>query len=140
MGAEAGYQDPVLGWIGVRVDANAGGVHATLVPQSLEAAQVLSGHLDGLHSYLADNRTPVDTLTLASSASDGPQFAAQDTGQGTHQGAGQDGGQQHASKSALEPQSIAPASRGSAVRGTLTQGEVFTRRDSSAGTYISVLA
>jgi hypothetical protein len=140
MGAEAGYQDPVLGWIGVRVDANAGGVHATLVPQSLEAAQVLSGHLDGLHSYLADNRTPVDTLTLASSASDGPQFAAQDTGQGTHQGAGQNGGQQHAPKSALEPQSIAPASRGSAVRGTLTQGEVFTRRDSSAGTYISVLA
>jgi len=140
MGAEAGYQDPVLGWIGVRVDANAGGVHATLVPQSLEAAQVLSGHLDGLHSYLADNRTPVDTLTLASSASDGPQFSAQDTGQGTHQGAGQNGGQQHASKSALEPQSIAPASRGSAVRGTLTQGEVFTRRDSSAGTYISVLA
>jgi hypothetical protein len=140
MGAEAGYRDPVLGWIGVRVDANASGVHATLVPQSSDAAQVLSGHLDGLHSYLVDNRTPVDTLTLASSASDGHQFAAQDTGQGTHQGAGQNGGQQHAPKSALEPQSIAPASRGSAVRGTLTQGEVFTRRDSSAGTYISVLA
>jgi hypothetical protein len=30
--AEAGYQDPALGWIGVRAEVNGGGVHATLLP------------------------------------------------------------------------------------------------------------
>jgi hypothetical protein len=34
--AEAGYLDPALGWIGVRADAAATGVHAALVPASAE--------------------------------------------------------------------------------------------------------
>jgi hypothetical protein len=64
--AEAGYQDPALGWVGVRADLNGGAVHASLVPSSTEAAQTLSSHLVGLHSYLNEQHTPVDSLTMSS--------------------------------------------------------------------------
>jgi hypothetical protein len=62
--AEAGYQDPTLGWVGVRAELNAGAIHATVSAATFEAAQVLGGHLSGLNSYLAENSTPVESLTL----------------------------------------------------------------------------
>ena len=63
--AEAGFQDPALGWVGVRADMSGGNVHAALMPGSAEAAQTLSGHLAGLNAYLAEQHTPVATLTMA---------------------------------------------------------------------------
>jgi hypothetical protein len=69
--AEAGFQDPALGWIGVRAEMGAGGVHASLVPASAEAAQVLGGHMAGLNHYLAQEGSPVETLTMASLDSGG---------------------------------------------------------------------
>lgn len=141
--AEAGYQDPVLGWISVRAEASTGAVHATLVPQSSEAAQVLGGHMAGLHTYLAENRTPVETLTLASFGSDAQQFAGQDSGQGMNQSPGQNAGQESAADPARERQSIArPTTRG-AVREVLISDEVFARSsgpNGSDGRHISVLA
>ncbi len=62
--AEAGFQDPALGWVGVRADTSGGGVHAQLVPGSADAAQALSGHLAGLNAHLAAHHTPVETVTL----------------------------------------------------------------------------
>ncbi|MGA3160568.1 MAG: hypothetical protein ABSC77_05070 [Terracidiphilus sp.] len=90
--AEAGFQDPSLGWVGVRADTSGGGIHAQLVPGSADAAQALGGQLAGLNAYLAEHHTPVDTLTLTSpesgwSGSGSGQGAA---GQEMQQGAGQE--------------------------------------------------
>ncbi|MGA2889676.1 MAG: hypothetical protein ABSE51_16635 [Terracidiphilus sp.] len=93
--AEAGFRDPTLGWIGVRADSSGGGVHAQLVPGSAEAAQTLGGHLDGLNSYLAEHRTPVETLTLTAPESGwSGGGSGQGTGQQMQQGAGQQTGQE----------------------------------------------
>jgi hypothetical protein len=89
--AEAGFEDPALGWVGVRADISAGGVHASLVPDSVEAARALGGHIAGLHAFLAEQHTPVETLTLFAPEGKG---AALNEDQGTmQQGAGQHAGQ-----------------------------------------------
>jgi hypothetical protein len=62
--AEAGFEDPALGWIGVRAQLDASGVHAALVPGSAAAAQSLGSHLAGLNTYLVEHHAPVDSLTL----------------------------------------------------------------------------
>jgi len=89
--AEAGFQDPALGWVGVRADMSGGGVHAALVPGSADAALALGGHLAGLNSYLAEQHTPVETLTLAAPEARGTgpgmeQGMSQSMNQGTSQG------------------------------------------------------
>ena len=78
--AEAGYLDPALGWIGVRADASGKGLHASLVPPSAEAAQVLGSHLAGLNSYLSEHQGGVVTM-------DAPQDGQVGTGAhpGNHQ-------------------------------------------------------
>lgn len=93
--AEAGFQDPDLGWVGVRADSSGGGVRAELVAGSADAAQALGGHLAGLNAYLAEHHTPVETLTLTSSQG-GWSGSGSDTGagQGMQQGTGQQAGQQ----------------------------------------------
>jgi hypothetical protein len=92
--AEAGYQDPALGWVSVRADLNGGGVHAQLVPGSADAAQALSSHLSGLNAYLAEHHTPVETLTLAAPESGSSGLGSgQGTGEGMQQGAGQQSAQ-----------------------------------------------
>lgn len=93
--AEAGFQDPELGWVGVRADVSGGGVHAEVVTGSADAAQALGGHLAGLNAYLTENNTPVATLTMSSSDSNEAAFnsgqsAGQDSGQGSGQGTAQE--------------------------------------------------
>jgi hypothetical protein len=63
--AEAGFQDPAIGWVGVRADLSGAGIHATLVPGSTNAAEALGGHLAGLNSYLTEHHSPVANVTLA---------------------------------------------------------------------------
>jgi hypothetical protein len=92
--AEAGFQDPTLGWVGVRADATGGGVHAELVAGSADAAQALGGHMAGLNAYLADHHTPVESLTLTSSDGGRSGSDAGTAGQSMQQGAGQQSGQQ----------------------------------------------
>jgi len=62
--AEAGFQDPVLGWVGVRADLSGGLVHASVVPGSAQAAEALGKHMDGINSYLAEQHTPIDSLAM----------------------------------------------------------------------------
>lgn len=64
--AEAGFKDPTLGWVGVRAQVDAGGVHAAVVPSSAGASQALSGNMTNLSTYLTEHHSPVQTLTMAS--------------------------------------------------------------------------
>lgn len=63
--AEAGFHDPSLGWVSVRAQADGSSVHASIVPTSSEAAQVLSSHLATLNTHLAESQTNVRTVTMS---------------------------------------------------------------------------
>ena len=84
--AEAGYQDPVLGWVNVRAQSDSSGIHAALVPSSAAAAQSLRGHLDGLQAFLHNQQTSVLTVQVSK-----PEAFAM--GQGSGHGQGQNAGQ-----------------------------------------------
>jgi len=93
--AEAGFQDPTLGWVSVRADMSRGGVHAELVPGSTDAAQALSGHLAGLNAYLSEHHTAVESVTVTSPESGWSGFGSgQGTGAETRQETSQQSGQQ----------------------------------------------
>ena len=114
--AEAGFQDPDLGWVGVRAEMAAGGVHAALVPDSAAAAQALGGHLAGLNAYLSEQHTPVETLTLAAPHGRGAEQAADEgVSHGMHQGSGQDPPQGAYSDPQSDTQPIARAIPAAAV-------------------------
>jgi hypothetical protein len=118
--AEAGFQDPALGWVGVRADVSGGSVHASVVPNSTDAAQALSSQLSGLNSYLSEHHTEVETVTLAQP--DGrwsPTSTDQGANQGMHQGSGQ-GGNQNAGQQA--GQHAGPGVGPDAGPGTGSQG------------------
>lgn len=127
--AEAGFQDPALGWVGVRADVNAGVVHATVIPGSADAAQALDGHMAGLNAYLSGEHQHVETLTLAAPPSSNGGFTMgqgsgqgmnQDPGQGANQGANQGAGHgsaQHGYSGSPNPQAIAPATSSAAALG-----------------------
>jgi len=89
--AEAGYEDPALGWVSVRADLGGGVVHASLVPGSVEAAQTLVTHLTGLSDFLAQRHPSVETVTVA--APEGG-WGERSMGQQMQQGTGQQGGEQ----------------------------------------------
>jgi hypothetical protein len=146
--AEAGFQDPSLGWVGVRADLNAGGVHATVIPGSTDAAQALGGHMAGLNAYLSDEHAHVETLTLAVPESrDAGVSTGQNSGQGTNQNANQDtgqgSGQNNFSESPANTQAMMPATlspreeQGSVLSGTLGNGMSGA---SQQGGHISVMA
>lgn len=65
--AEAGFQDPALGWIGVRAGTSGGGIHAALVPGSAQGADELEKHMDGIHNYLTEQHIPVESLRMDAS-------------------------------------------------------------------------
>jgi len=148
--AEAGFQDPALGWVGVRADMGGAGVNATLVPGSADASLALGGHLAGLNDYLAEQHTPVSTLTLAAhenpaTASSMDQGAKQDTGHGTNEGAGQNAGQGAYSR----PEGIAgvhlqatpeAAAIARDVSGAGNRQEMSAQVAGSGGGHISVMA
>ncbi len=84
--AEAGFEDPTLGWIGVRADQSGGGVHATLVPTTAEGAQALGSQMDGLNAHLTESHTALASLSLGSTES---REGGAGSDQGFNQGAGQ---------------------------------------------------
>jgi hypothetical protein len=157
--AEAGFQDSSLGWVSVRADASGGGVHASLVAGSSEAAQALGSHMAGLSAYLAEHQTPVETLTLSSTGSGSSGSGSSGSGwsgggmdgSGSGQSAGQQGaGQQSAqetapgaaagflsSTSTLSTALAAAASPSSAWSGR-SDGSGYAA--TSAGIHISVMA
>jgi hypothetical protein len=138
--AEAGFRDPALGWVGVRADLDAGGIHATLVPSSAEAAQALNGHLAGLSTHLVEQQAPVASLTMASPSESGVEDGVgqrmQQGAEGNPQGNAPDEAQAGSQENAPPAQSTsvldAPAQAG--IRDSLTQ------TGNLRGTHISVLA
>lgn len=132
--AEAGFQDSSLGWVGIRAEVNGAGVHATVSGSSHEAMQVLGGHLDGLAQYLADHRTPVETLTLASPGGHGHSGFGARGQEGNREGCQQE--QSDSSRSVPGPLSLAQDVRH--VPDPVTAGINTRLRD--GGTYISVMA
>ena len=156
--AEAGFQDPVLGWVGVRADMSGGGVHAALLPGSAQAAQDLGKHMDGLNNYLAEQHTQVDSLVISApvgrtehaiaseSSRNGMQ---QGMGQGMDQGANQgtnQGNAQHSPQQAYsEPDSsislrMTSADGPSPLRTSAATVENGDSGQGSEGTHISVVA
>jgi hypothetical protein len=165
--AEAGYKDPELGWVGVQAKSSGGAVHASIVAGSNNAADALSGQLEGLNTFLAAHRTPVESLTVA--APDGrssglgmdhgtSQQMNQGQGQGTGQGTGQEisqnlgastgqgSGQGAPTEQYFAPQAIATASTtadSSTIDGSGTTGgstaSAATIADGN-GVHISVMA
>ncbi len=132
--AEAGFDDPALGWVGVRADLTPGGVQAAVVPGSAEAAQSLGSHMAGLHTYLNEQRTPVETLTLAAPGSRGGDASLpQSMQQGGDQSAGRGGSS--GSHSNWQRGSVAGLNS-VAADGALPMASLGR----SAGTYISVVA
>lgn len=137
--AEAGFEDPVLGWIGVRAQLDSTGVHAALVPSSGAAAESLGAHLAGLNAYLAEHHAPVDSLKLEAPALRTPE---QGTQMGLAQGHGNDAGNGHGSgaQTTLDQRTNTDStnsSDGAAVTVTPTVPQVFISPESR---YISVVA
>jgi Flagellar hook-length control protein FliK len=141
--AEAGFNDPSLGWVGVRADMSAGGIHAAVVPGSTDAAQALSGHMAGLSAHLAAQHTTVDSVTVSTPQAGDGLNAGQGSQQGAYQGSqgnpGQDTGQAGASMQPEQaPGAISARSPAASARlaGVASSGAVALR----GGKYISVLA
>ncbi|HEY2472138.1 MAG TPA: hypothetical protein VGI45_30405 [Terracidiphilus sp.] len=64
--AEAGFLDPSIGWVAVRAQGSAvNTIHATVVPATAEAAQVLGPHLAGLNAYIAHESPHLDPISLS---------------------------------------------------------------------------
>ena len=104
---EAGYQDPSLGWVSVRADLTPGGLHASVVPNSPEAAQALGSHLSGLNAYLAEHHGGSITASLAA-PEDRSSTPAQHGQSGSQSGSGrQNESSNQASSQAAEPPSSA---------------------------------
>jgi len=133
--AEAGFQDPALGWVGVRAEASGGSVHAALVPGSAAAAQTLAGHLAGLNAYLASEHAPVAAVTLAAS---GERTGAYSMDQGTNQNFNQGAGQNAAGQQFTPSASPVPAP--AVFRAAAARAEAPEIANSSGGAHISVIA
>lgn len=138
--AEAGYLDPALGWVGVRADTTSSGLHASVVPGSAEAAQVLSGHLSGLNAYLSENPGQKATVTLAApeNHAGGFQFN-QGQGQGSSQHNSGNGNPQVYQGEAvrMQPAESSRGAQASPSAGARDDGSAFNSGD---GTHISVMA
>ena len=138
--AEAGFRDPALGWVGVRADLNASGIHATLVPSSAEAAQALNSHIAGLSTHLEEQQTPVASLSMASPDDGG---VANGSGQRMQQGAESNPqgsapeGSQTGSQEKTTPDSSASALTAPAQGGI---PDALTQTGELRGTHISVMA
>jgi hypothetical protein len=124
--AEAGFQDPDLGWVGVRANSSGEGIHASLVPTSAEAGQSLGGHLAGLNTYLDEHHTPVESLTVATPES-------QSNGMGTNQGTGEQSGQQNAQSGGSSSPDLSSEDSNSATDSAVDAAL-------QAGSHISVMA
>jgi hypothetical protein len=93
--AEAGFQDPALGWISVRAHAGATGIHAAVMPSSDTAAEVLSSHLAGLNAHMANQYEHMNAVTLSVPGSDwNGQSTGRELAQGNHRGSNQENQQQ----------------------------------------------
>jgi hypothetical protein len=131
--AEAGYLDPSLGWVGVRAELSGGSLHASIVPGSAQAADVLGAHLPALHAYIAqkhgDSSTVGMTLEERGNAGSG---GSQEAPQHDQQSATPN----HAAATLARPQATIAAASQSAA----TSASTGVPPRAGGGRYISVLA
>jgi hypothetical protein len=140
--AEAGFDDPALGWVSVRAHAGSGGVHPALIPSSGDAAQVLAGHLAGLNNFLANRAAGVGDVTVAS-----PESGA--SGTGTQAGSGQGSSDQQRENPAQQTTPLMKAYAGGIDRSassasrqqelSLGTGDSAAALQDSSEMYISVM-
>jgi hypothetical protein len=151
--AEAGYQDPVLGWVSVRAESSGGGIRAALVPGSEEAGQALGGHLAGLNAYLAEHHATVETVTVAAPEQRGAgagmeQGSNQSMNQDMNQGAGQQtadqrrmGAESGFGSSSLSGSSVQSAAQSSSLSSAAAvAASTVQTTGTSGGVHISVMA
>jgi hypothetical protein len=139
--AEAGFQDPALGWVGVRADSSGSGIHAELVAGSADAAQALSGHMAGLNAFLAEHHTPVETLTLSATGGGLESASNQGAGGGMQQGPGEQTGQQAAQSTESLPSGRAQFSAAALPNPAWPAGsDSGAQRSQWVGGHISVMA
>ncbi|HWA94990.1 MAG TPA: hypothetical protein VG844_10365 [Terracidiphilus sp.] len=139
--AEAGFEDPVLGWVGVRAHADGTGVHAEVVPVSQDAALSLSTHMSGLQAYLAEHHRQIETVQVAM-----PEpYAGFGGGMTGGSGTGANGGQPQQGAASQREWSgdvvSSPHSTGRMDAGTdsrLRSAAMMAR--ARAGTHVSVMA
>lgn len=144
--AEAGYQDPALGWVGVRAESAHGQVHATVLPGSSDAEQVLGGQMAGLHAYLSGAHTSVQSVTLAAPENREAAFSDasnHDSGQSMNQNSGQNPNQNSPIPQPFTPlpdhgDTAVPASSGALVSPANSVQLVAPAEGS--GAHISVMA
>jgi hypothetical protein len=88
--AEAGFQDPSLGWISVRAQSTSGTIHADVVAPTEVAAHVLNGHLEGLNAHMAAHYEHLSAVTVSTND---PARNGRDPLAEMSQGGSSDGGQ-----------------------------------------------
>jgi hypothetical protein len=141
--AEAGYQDPSLGWVSVRAEMGSGGVHASVIPSSNDAAQVLNAHLSGLEAHLANSHLSMHPVTISlsqeSQVSSGPGDGNQreyggNTNQNNQQSSSDDRNTTERSKS------IRTSLLRSDDQGSRELRVLSTRQLTRGGMYISLMA
>jgi hypothetical protein len=136
--AEAGFQDPTLGWVSVRADLSGGSIHASLMPESAAAAQALGAHMEGLSNYLNDQHSSVSSLTLDTAGGSGSGMD-----QNMNQSAGQNANQQNAASTQSNwragTQTTAELSA-STTSATAADVNTPAYTGGSSGRYISVMA
>ena len=136
--AEAGFEDPSLGWVSVRAGLNAGSISAVVVPGSADATQALGAHMAGLHDYLADQRSPVESLALATAQNSGADAG---WGQGMqHQSQQQSGQDSPANAQILNAAAEDSTAAPSFERMRLSGDESPAVLQAEGGRYISVMA
>jgi flagellar hook-length control protein FliK len=104
--AEVGYQDPTLGWVGVKASMSGGAIHASVVPSSTEAAQSLNAQMSGLNTYLNEQHSSVSSLTLESPSGNAMSGSSQGSGQDNAQSSAQQTQQNSAVSSVLGSDSV----------------------------------
>ena len=148
--AEAGFEDPALGWVGVRAEVSGGGIHAALMPGSADAAQALGGHLAGLNAFLTDQHSSVAPVTVSapengwSQGGTGGQEAGHamqsETGQqGPGQQPGQEAGRNATGEVRVGSAAVAGVGQGGASQGGTGPGLAQVGLI-LAGAHISVMA
>ena len=98
----AGYHDPQLGYVELKAQMGADGVHASLVAATEEGSTILAGHMPALHQWLNERSTPVETLNIGVREESSSRSFAGTAGEG---GASQPGGQSSASAGGGQAQS-----------------------------------
>ena len=139
--AEAGFQDPSLGWVSVRAQAGAAGIHASVMPASGAAAEVLSGHLAGLNAHLASHYEHMNAVILSPpgngwNSRDAERELTQGNGSGPSQG-GQQQAREHSEPTPSQP--VRQFANGLLEERTSTELPVFPAGMSPQDRHISVV-